>query len=70
MKITLKTFLLTAFTLFLFNSFSYAQTKAERIEELVNKYGERSKFNGSYLVAQDGKVLAKGGVGAANIGNK
>ncbi len=67
MKITFKTFLLTAFALFLFNSFSYAQTKIERIEELVNKYGEYNKFNGSYLVAQDGKVLAKGGVGAANM---
>ncbi len=67
MKLNLKLFFVAAFALLLFTHSARAQTKAERIDALVEKYGEYGKFNGSYLVAQDGKVLTKGGIGLANM---
>ena len=45
----------------------FAQTKAERIDQLLNTYAEYGKFNGSYLVSENGKVVTKGGVGFANM---
>ena len=46
---------------------SSAQTKIEKINELVSKYVEYGKFSGSALVAEKGEVIYKNGFGKANI---
>jgi CubicO group peptidase (beta-lactamase class C family) len=46
---------------------SFGQTKAEKIEELMTKYSEYGQFNGSVLVAENGKVIFKKGFGLANM---
>jgi len=43
------------------------QTKAEKIETLLNQYYKYKVFNGSALVAENGKVIFKRGFGLANI---
>lgn len=53
-------FLLFAVTIF-------AQDKAQQIEQLLAKYNEYGQFNGSALVAQNGKVIFKKGFGSANM---
>ena len=52
--------------LFVFNV-SFAQDKAKQIEELLTKYNQYGQFNGSALVAENGKVILKKGFGSANI---
>ena len=44
-----------------------AQSKAEKIDELLGKYHEFNQFNGSVLVAEDGEILFKSGYGMANM---
>jgi CubicO group peptidase (beta-lactamase class C family) len=44
-----------------------AQDKAAQIEQLLSKYNEYGQFNGSALVAENGKVIFKKGYGQANI---
>lgn len=44
-----------------------AQYKSQKIEELVNKYHEYNQFTGSVLVAENGNVIYKKGIGLANI---
>ena len=44
-----------------------AQTKAEKIDQLISKYSEYGKFNGSVLVANQGQVILKKGYGMANM---
>ena len=44
-----------------------AQTKAEKINDLLNRYYEYHLFNGTALVADSGKVIFKKGYGYANI---
>jgi len=46
---------------------SFGQTKAEEVDKLLNLYHEYGKFNGSALVAEQGKVVYKKGVGMANM---
>jgi CubicO group peptidase (beta-lactamase class C family) len=46
---------------------SFAQTKAEKIDQLMSKYAEYGQFNGSVLVAEQGKVIYKKGFGMANM---
>jgi CubicO group peptidase (beta-lactamase class C family) len=46
---------------------SYSQDKAEKINNLLTKYNEYGLFNGSALVAEDGKVIFKNGYGFANM---
>ncbi|HLP63867.1 serine hydrolase [Flavobacterium sp.] len=46
---------------------SFAQTKAEKIDQLMSKYAEYEQFNGSVLVAEQGKVIFKKGYGKANM---
>jgi CubicO group peptidase (beta-lactamase class C family) len=43
------------------------QTKAEKIEALMQKYMEYGQFNGSVLVAEKGQVILKKGYGLANF---
>lgn len=45
---------------------SFAQTKTTQLDELLNKYTEYGQFNGSVLVADQGKVIYKKGFGLAN----
>lgn len=44
-----------------------AQSKVEKIENLLEKYHEYNLFNGSALVAADGEVILKEGFGMANM---
>lgn len=46
---------------------SFAQAKAEQIEELLSAFEEYGKFNGSVLVSDQGKVIYKKGFGMANM---
>jgi CubicO group peptidase (beta-lactamase class C family) len=46
---------------------SFAQTKVEQIDELINTYQEYGKFNGSVLVSDQGKIIYKKGFGMANM---
>ncbi|PWH82560.1 serine hydrolase [Algibacter marinivivus] len=52
--------------LLVFN-FSFSQSKVEKIDQLISKYQEYGKFNGSALVADNGKVIYKKGFGMANM---
>ena len=46
---------------------SFGQSKAEKIDQLMNLYEEYGKFNGSVLVAEKGEVIYKKGIGLANM---
>ena len=46
---------------------TFAQDKAQQIEQLLSKYNEYGQFNGSALVAENGKVIFKKGFGSANM---
>ncbi|HSP12735.1 MAG TPA: serine hydrolase [Salegentibacter sp.] len=59
--------LLISGLLFLFTLISVGQSKAELIEELMEKFSEYEQFNGSVLVAENGKVIFKEGYGMANM---
>jgi CubicO group peptidase (beta-lactamase class C family) len=45
----------------------YAQSKAEKIDNLIKVYNDYRQFNGSVLVAENGKVILKKGYGLANM---
>lgn len=53
--------------LFVFTLNIFAQNKAQQIEQLLAKYNEYGQFNGSALVAENGKVIFKKGFGQANM---
>ena len=60
--------LFATLTIFLLSSTqSIAQDKASKIDELMTKIVENKQFNGSVLVAEDGKVIYKKGFGYANM---
>jgi CubicO group peptidase (beta-lactamase class C family)/uncharacterized protein YneR len=44
-----------------------SQTKVDQLDELLDKYHETKKFNGSVLVADQGKIIYKKGFGMANM---
>ncbi len=44
-----------------------AQDKATKIDQLVSRYNKYGQFNGSVLVADNGKVIYKKGFGLANM---
>lgn len=46
---------------------SNGQTKKEKLDKVLEKYTEYSQFNGSVLVAENGKVIYKKGFGLANM---
>ena len=46
---------------------SFAQDKAAKIDELMKRYNELGQFNGSALVAENGRVIYKKGLGYANM---
>jgi CubicO group peptidase (beta-lactamase class C family) len=45
----------------------FANSKAQKIDELLNIYHEYNRFNGTVLVAQKGEVIFKKGYGYADI---
>ncbi|WP_396601299.1 serine hydrolase [Algibacter sp. R77976] len=49
------------------SSVSFSQSKAEKIDQLISKYQDYGKFNGSVLVSKKGKVIFKKGYGMANM---
>ena len=59
--------LFLAFFLFAFNSTSIAQTKSDRLDQLLQKYFEYGKFNGSILVSFEDEILLNSGYGYANM---
>jgi len=60
--------LITLFVVFQLSALPIlAQDKAQQIEQLLNKYSEYGQFNGSALVAENGKVIFKKGFGSANM---
>jgi len=67
-KIYTKLFNFLLLVVFVFSSqLIIPQTKAEKIEALLNEYSKFKVFNGSALVAEDGKVIYKNGFGLANM---
>ena len=46
---------------------TFSQSKADQIDQLISKYAEYGKFNGSVLVSDQGKVIYKKGFGMANM---
>lgn len=53
--------------LLIVSSTVFSQSKVDKIDELLSKYAEYGKFNGSALVADNGKVIYKKGFGMANM---
>lgn len=60
-------FVLTALFVWLTLSVSFAQSKATKIDALVQQYVANKQFNGSVLVAEKGQVIFKKGYGMANM---
>ncbi len=58
---------LTAILIWLTLPVSFAQSKAEKIDALVQQYVANKQFNGSVLVAEKGQVIFKKGYGMANM---
>jgi len=48
-------------------NFCFGQTKKEQLDELLNLYQAYGQFNGSVLIADQGKVIYKKGFGMANM---
>src|SRR4028119_1788703 len=66
-KYTLTRFWITVFVLFVLTLMAFAQESAKQIDDLMQKYVENGQFNGSVLVAENGKVIFKKGYGMANM---
>ncbi len=62
-----KTILFGVFILLSLPFATIAQTKTEQIDKLLSLYHEYGQFNGSALVAENGKVIYKKGLGLANM---
>ena len=59
--------LFLALFLFGFNSTSIAQPKSDQLDQLLQKYFEYGKFNGSILVSFEDEILLNSGYGYANM---
>ncbi|RRB07390.1 serine hydrolase [Larkinella rosea] len=51
----------------LLSPYAFAQSKADKIDALMRLYHENRQFNGTVLVAENGKVIVKKGYGLANM---
>ncbi len=60
-------FALALLTLFAFQVAAAAQDKVRQIDDLMSLYHKYQQFNGSVLVAENGKVIYKKGFGLANM---
>src|SRR6266498_4513892 len=63
----LKTLALVLLAVLAFQVSVRAQDKATKIDQLVSLYNKYGQFNGSVLVADNGKVIYKKGFGLANM---
>lgn len=59
--------LIVVFTILVFQTGSFAQDKASKIDELVQLYFDYGQFNGTVLVAEKGEIIFKKGYGMANM---
>jgi len=50
-----------------FNSFSFAQNKADKIDQLMQQYEKIGQFSGAVLVADNGNIIYKKAFGYANM---
>ena len=66
-RISTRALVLAALAVLAFQGTALAQDKARKIDELVFLYNKYGKFNGSALVAENGKVIFKKGFGLANM---
>jgi len=62
-----KTNVILLFALLFFFNLSFSQVKEAQITKLINTYTAYNYFNGSVLIAENGKVLYKKGFGYANM---
>ncbi len=62
-----RTILFGILILLILPSIAIGQTKTEQIDKLMSLYHEYGQFNGSALVAENGKVIYKKGHGLANM---
>lgn len=53
--------------LLLFVNLSFGQSKQEQLTKLIDTYTEYQTFNGSVLVAENGKIIYEKGFGMANM---
>ena len=60
-------FIVLVFSFLFTQNDSFAQTKAKKIDELMSQYQQYRLFNGSVLVAENGKVIFKKGYGFADM---
>jgi len=71
MRLTVRTyrnvFVLPLLAIFVLQISVLAQSKADKIDNLVSLYHKYGQFNGSALVADNGKVLYQKGLGLANM---
>ncbi|GAB3935951.1 serine hydrolase [Larkinella terrae] len=51
----------------LLSPYAFGQSKADKIDALMRQYFENRQFNGTVLVAENGKVIFKKGYGLANM---
>jgi CubicO group peptidase (beta-lactamase class C family) len=58
---------LLAIFLFFYTGVNFGQDNSQQIKDLLEKYHEYDQFNGSVLVANDGKVIFSDGFGMANM---
>jgi CubicO group peptidase (beta-lactamase class C family) len=65
--VTLKRTIFTAIFLVSFQAAALAQDHAAKIQEVLTLAHKYQQFNGSALVAENGKVVYKGGFGLANM---
>jgi len=63
----LNIFALVLFGVLAFPGAAFAQDKAGKIDQLISLYNKYGQFNGSALVADNGKVIYQKGVGLANM---
>jgi len=59
--------LITVVILFCLPHHGYPQDKASKIDTLLQAYHDNGQFNGTALVAENGKVIYKKGIGLANM---
>lgn len=52
-------YILSALSFLMLMNQSFAQSKSEKIQQLVNDYKNENLFNGSILVAAKGEVIYK-----------
>ena len=55
------------FVILFVSQLSFGQSKEAQLDKLINTYLDYKTFNGSVLIAEDGKVIYKKGFGMANM---